>query len=83
MSNVQTAAKPVIAYVSLALGALGVIAGLLPIPLAAWILGAAGLVTGFLAFRQPGTAKLGQFGMALGFVSILVGVYTFTSYIAG
>ncbi|MBC3193588.1 hypothetical protein H7X46_21245 [Pseudonocardia sp. C8] len=81
MSNVQSAAKPTLAYVSLALGALGVIAGFL-VPLFAWILGAAGLVTGFLAYRQPALAKLGQIGMVLGFVAILVGVYHFSSIMA-
>ncbi|SFN68845.1 hypothetical protein SAMN05216207_101945 [Pseudonocardia ammonioxydans] len=81
MSNVQSAAKPTLAYVSLALGALGLIAGFL-VPLFAWVLGVAGLITGFLAFRQPGLAKLGQIGMVVGFVAILVGVYHFTSLVA-
>ncbi|MEV1294740.1 hypothetical protein [Pseudonocardia sp. NPDC049635] len=81
MSNAQTAAKPTLAYASLALGALGVIAGFL-VPLFAWILGAVGLVVGFLAFRQPAITKLGQIGMAVSFVAILVGVFHFTSLIA-
>jgi len=81
MSNAQTAAKPTLAYASLALGALGVIAGFL-VPLFAWILGAVGLVVGFLAFRQPASTKLGQIGMAVSFVAILVGVFHFTSLIA-
>ncbi|MEQ3548840.1 hypothetical protein WIS52_00025 [Pseudonocardia nematodicida] len=81
MSNVQTAAKPTLAYVSLALGALGVIAGFL-VPLIAWILGLAALATGFMAYRQPATTKLGQIGMTVGFLAVLVGVFTFTSIIA-
>lgn len=81
MSNVQSAAKPTLAYASLALGVLGLIAGFL-VPLLAWVLGAAGLVTGFLAFRQPAMAKLGQIGMIVGFVAVLVGVYHFTSLVA-
>ena len=81
MSNVQSAAKPTMAYVSLALGALGLIAGFL-VPLAAWVLGAVGLVTGFLAYRQPGLAKLAQIGMVVGFVAILVGVFHFSSLVA-
>ncbi|MDN5917661.1 MAG: hypothetical protein L0I76_21620 [Pseudonocardia sp.] len=80
MSNVQTA-KPTLAYAALAVAVIGIIAGIF-IPLAGWILGAAGLVLGFMSFRQPATAKLGQIAMALGFVAILVGVYFFTSAIA-
>lgn len=81
MSNLQTATKPTLAYIALALGALGVI-GAIFIPLAGWILGAAGLVTGFLAFRKPESVTLGQVAMGLGFLAILVGVFFFTSAIA-
>ncbi|MFP5070672.1 hypothetical protein ACLFMI_13515 [Pseudonocardia nantongensis] len=81
MSNLQTAAKPTLAYVALALGALGIIAGIF-VPLAGWVLGLAALVTGFLSFRQPALAKLGQIAMVLGFVAILVGVFFFTNAIA-
>lgn len=81
MSNMQTATKPTLAYVALALGALGIVGGVF-IPLAGWVLGLAGLVTGFLTVRQPAVAKLGQIALALGFVAILVGVFFFTSAIA-
>lgn len=81
MSNPQTATKPTLAYVALALGALGII-GAVFVPLAGWVLGLAALVTGFLTFRQPALAKLGQIAMGLGFVAILVGVFFFTSAIA-
>lgn len=80
MTDVQTA-KPTLAYAALAAGVLGVIAGIF-VPLAGWVLGAVGLVLGFLSYRQPATQKLGTIAMVLGFVAILVGVFFFTSAIA-
>lgn len=80
-SNLQTTTKPTLAYIALALGVVGIIAGIF-VPLAGWVLGVAGLITGFLAFRKPGQVKLGQIAMGLGFLAILVGVFVFTSAIA-
>lgn len=77
MSNVQTA-KPTLAYGALAAGIIGVITGVINIPVAAWVLGAIGLVLGFLAYREPATTKLGTIAMAIGFVSVLVGVFFFS-----
>lgn len=81
MSNVQTTDKPTLAYASVALGIIAIAAFLVPI--AAWILGAAGLVTGFLAYRKPGMTKLAQIGMTVSFVGILAGVYYFSTIMAG
>ncbi|MEJ8281822.1 hypothetical protein [Pseudonocardia spirodelae] len=81
MSNMQTTDKPTLAYLSLGLGIVAIAAFLVPI--AAWILGAAGLVTGFLAYRKPGLATPAQIGMAVSFVGILAGVYYFSTIMAG
>ena len=53
-----------------------------PISIAGWVGGAAALVLGGMAIRNPETAKLAKIALGLGFAAILVGVFFFTMNIA-
>ena len=83
MSTVQTPAKPLLAYAGIALSIIGIVlAFVFYSPIVPWVLGAIGLGLGVVSYRNPATQKLGTAAMVLGFVSILVGLYAFSTFMA-
>lgn len=83
MSTVQTNAKPFLAYIGIALSIIGIVLTFIFYgPIVPWVLGAIGLGLGVVSYRHPATQKLGIAAMVLGFVSILVGLYSFSTFMA-
>lgn len=83
MSTVQTNAKPFLAYIGIALSIIGIVLTFVVYsPIIPWVLGAIAIGLGAVSYRNPATQKLGIAAMVLGFVSILVGLYAFSTFMA-
>ncbi|MDQ2706415.1 MAG: hypothetical protein M3Z25_01680 [Actinomycetota bacterium] len=70
--------SPMLAYIGIALAAIGLIVGATVIPLVGWVLGAAAVALGGVSLKRDVAVKLARIALLIGVVAILATTFNVT-----
>ncbi|MGI8815539.1 MAG: hypothetical protein ACR2G2_09780 [Pseudonocardia sp.] len=70
--------SPMLAYIGIALAAIGLIVGATVIPLVGWVLGAAAVALGGVSLKRDMAVKLARIALIIGALAILAATFNLT-----